>query len=153
MTVDLQAALPHLLPKAIAWAEIRAAETARTGIPLIEPRLAIARSVGVTRPELIRISMVPRLPQPEDAELLLVAQQTGLLGPNMAGLTLGHAIYICHGQDSIRLISHECRHVHQYEQAGSIAAFLPQYLRQIATVGYANAPFEIDARAHELLHV
>jgi hypothetical protein len=105
------------------------------------------------RPELIRVSMVPQLPQPEDPELLLAAQHTGLLGPNMAGLTLGHAIYICHGQDSIRLISHKCRHVHQYELAGSIAAFLPQYLQQIATVGYANAPFEIDAREHEQHYV
>ena len=40
-------------------------------------------------------------------------------------------------------------HVYQYEKAGSIAAFLPQYLQQIAIVGYANAPFEIDAREHE----
>lgn len=153
MNFDLQAALPRLLPKAIAWAEVRAAETARTGIPLNETRVAIARSVGVMRPELIRISMVPQLPQPEDPELLWAAQHTGLLGPNMAGLTLGHAIYIRHGQDSIRLISHECRHVHQYELAGSIAAFLPQYLQQIATVGYANAPFEIDAREHEQHYV
>lgn len=41
---------------------------------------------------------------------------------------------------------------HQYEQAGSIAAFLPRYLQQIVTVGYNNAPFEIDARSHELGH-
>jgi hypothetical protein len=49
-----------------------------------------------------------------------------------------------------RLVSHECRHVYQYETHGSIAAFLPIYLLQIATVGYVNAPFEQDARAHEL---
>jgi hypothetical protein len=149
MVFDLQAALPRLLPKAIAWAEARATETAHTGTALDETRLAIARRVGVVQPELIRIALVSRLPQPDDPELLQAAQLTGLLGPNMAGLTLGYGIYICHGQDSIRLISHECRHVHQYEQAGSIAAFLPIYLQQIATVGYADAPYEIDARAHE----
>ena len=149
MAIDVRAALHSLLPLAIAWAEARAAETALTGIALNEKWLAIARKVGVLRPELVRIALVPRLPQPEDPKLLLAAQHAGLLGPNMAGLTLGYAIYIRHGQDTVRLISHECRHVHQYEQAGSIAAFLPQYLQQIATVGYANAPFEIDARAHE----
>lgn len=153
MVFDLQAALPHLLPKAIAWAEACAAETAHTGIALDETRLAIARRVGVVQPELIRITLVPRLPQPDDPELLQAARLTGLLGPNMAGLTLGYGIYICHGQDSIRLISHECRHVHQYEQAGSIATFLPIYLQQIATVGYPNAPYEIDARAHEQHYV
>jgi hypothetical protein len=48
-----------------------------------------------------------------------------------------------------RLVSHELRHVHQYETAGSIAAFLGVYLAQIATVGYDNAPLEPDAIRHE----
>jgi len=74
---------------------------------------------------------------------------TGLLGPGMVGLTLGYGVYICRGHGTVRLLSHEFRHVYQYERAGSIAAFLPVYLHQIATVGYYNAPFEIDARAHE----
>ena len=50
---------------------------------------------------------------------------------------------------SLRELSHEFRHVYQYEAAGSIAAFLPVYLQQIVAFGYANAPFEADARAHE----
>lgn len=68
----------------------------------------------------------------------------------MAGLTLGYSILICRGHKTRRLLSHELRHVFQYEQHGSIAAFLPVYLMQIATVGYQSAPFEQDARAHEL---
>jgi hypothetical protein len=67
----------------------------------------------------------------------------------MVGLTLGHSIFICRGHQTRRLLSHELRHVHQYEAHGSIAEFLPVYLQQIAEVGYANAPFEIEARAHE----
>ena len=67
----------------------------------------------------------------------------------MVGLTLGHSIYICNGHNSPRLLSHECRHVQQYEQAGSIAAYLPKYLEQIARYGYFDAPYEVDARAHE----
>ncbi len=67
----------------------------------------------------------------------------------MVGLTLGHCIYICLGHNSNRLLSHECRHVHQYEIAGSIATYLPNYLQQIVDFGYEDAPFEVDARAHE----
>ena len=67
----------------------------------------------------------------------------------MVGLTLGYSIFIVRGHMSPRLLSHECRHVYQYETAGSISAFLPVYLQQIATVGYQSAPFEQDARAHE----
>lgn len=52
-------------------------------------------------------------------------------------------------RESVRLVTHELRHVHQYETAGSIAAFLPVYLQQILDYGYAHAPLEMDARAHE----
>ena len=103
----------------------------------------------MANPEKIRLSFVAQLPLPSDPMLRQAALQTGLLGPNMIGLTLGYGIYICHGHNSSRLLSHECRHVHQYEQAGSIAAYLPKYLQQIAQFGYTNAPYEVDARENE----
>ena len=150
MNINLQAVLPVLLPRAIAWAEDRAQEVLATGIALSDSELSLARRVGVSQPERIRISIVRALPLPSDPELQQAALAAGLLGPGMVGLTLGHGIYICAGYKSARLLSHECRHVYQYEQAGSIGAYLPVYLQQIVTVGYQNAPFEIDARAHEL---
>ena len=96
------------------------------------------------------MSYVDEPPLPADPLLRQAALQTGLLGPDMAGLTLGHGIYIRRGCLTALLLSHECRHVHQYEQAGSIAAFLPVYLQQIVRFGYFDAPYEVDGRAHEL---
>jgi hypothetical protein len=150
VTIDLQTALPILLPSAIRWAEARASEVAEYGKQLNENEISIARTVEVTRPELIRISLVDRLPLPEDPQLRAAALQTGLLGPRMVGLTLGYSVFICHGHYSIRLLSHEFRHVCQYERFGLISGFLPVYLQQIVEVGYENASFEIDARAHEI---
>lgn len=147
---DLAAELPRLLPKAIAWAEAEAAAAQIAGVPLSATDIRLARAVGVTRPELVRVVEAPSLPFPADPELAFAARQTGLLGPGMAGLTLGYAVFILATQKSNRLISHECRHVYQYEAAGSIAAFLPAYLQQIVSYGYEGAPFEIDARAHEI---
>lgn len=149
MAFDLLSTLPALAPKAIAWAEAHSSSIAQSGQPLNDALLAVAKSVGVLHPEFIRVAEVSSLPLPEDPDLKQAAIGTGLLGPGMVGLTLGHSIYVCRGHGTIRLLSHEFRHVHQYENAGSIAAFLPVYLHQIATVGYSNAPFEIDARAHE----
>jgi hypothetical protein len=146
---DLATELPKLLPGAIAWAEARSNEILASGETLTDTGLRIARSVGVTHPERIRILEVAQMPLPDDPQLRFAALQTGLLGPNIAGLTLGHGIYIVRGHGSNRLVSHECRHVFQYETAGSIAVFLPVYLQQIAVVGYEHAPLEIDARAHE----
>ncbi|MHB8814961.1 MAG: hypothetical protein ACYDAE_17050 [Steroidobacteraceae bacterium] len=150
---DLQAALPRLLPKAIAWADAQQGHALIHGQPLTARELLLASAVEVRQPERVRITVVPRLPLPTDPELQQAAVQTGLLGPGMIGLTLGFAIFVVEGHLTTRLLSHECRHVRQYEVAGSIGAFLPLYLQQIVTFGYANAPFEVEARKWERDHV
>ena len=150
MPSELQALLPILLPKAIEWVNSQSENILESGSPLNDSGLSLARAVGVARPENIRILVVNKLPLPSDPDLQRVALETGLLGPEMIGVTFGYGIYVCDGHISNRLISHECRHVYQYEVAGSIAAFLPVYLQQIATVGYHDAPLEIDARQHEI---
>jgi len=148
--VDLRRELPKLLPAAIAWAEARAKKASEVGAPLTADEQKVARAVGVAKPELVRIEIVSdRLPMPDDHALQAAAIQAGLLGPGMVGLTLGHSIFICRGHRTRRLLSHELRHVYQYEQHGSIAAFLPVYLSQVLEVGYEDAALEQDARAHE----
>jgi hypothetical protein len=146
MMIDLGKALPQLLPKAIAWAEEQQADILESGVPLSPEQMAMAQAVGVSHPGNIRIKLVDQLPLPQDPELAEGALQTGLIGPNITGLTLFYGIFICRrAQGSRNLIAHECRHVYQYEQRGSIALFLPEYLVQIVRVGYALAPFEQDA--------
>ncbi len=148
--MDLRTELPKLLPLAISWAEAQSREIQLYGFGLPDEVAAVARSVGVARPDIVRIACVRALPLPENAELREAALQTGLLGPNMVGLTLGYGVLVISGHESPRLLSHELRHVHQYEVAGSIAAYLPVYLSQIVEFGYHDAPFERDARAHEI---
>lgn len=147
--IDLAAALPQLLPLAIPWVESQEADALATGRPLTATELALAIAVSVRETTRVRIKLVDQLPQPSHPALRAAADQTGLLGPGMVGVTFGHAVFIRNGCVTNRLVSHELRHVHQYEAAGSIAAFLPEYLRQIVTVGYARAPFELDAQRHE----
>jgi hypothetical protein len=148
-TLDLRTLLPQLLPRAIAWAHRHAQIIAKVGDPLTKAQIQIARQVGVRRPEEIRVLRVAHIPLPEEPALRLAAVETGLLGPDTLGLTLDHGIYAVRGQDSPRLIAHECRHVRQYEVLGSIENFLIIYLQQLAEFGYQDAPLEIDARAHE----
>jgi hypothetical protein len=147
---QVRQALPALLAGAIAWAEARVNKTAEAGEPLSADGREIARRVGVRQPERVRVQMVRTLPMPEDPALQAAALACGLLDPGMAGLTLGHTIFIRRGHNTRRLLSHELRHVHQYEVHGSIAAFLSVYLKQIIDVGYRDAPLELDAAAHEM---
>ena len=147
--VDLRAELPALLPRAVAWAEAASAEAAAAGRPLDRRETALARRVGVRGPERVRVAMVAEMPMPADSALAAAARETGLLGPGTAGLTLGHTILIRRGCETPRLLAHELRHVHQVERAGSLAAFLRDYLGQIVDHGYRDAPLEADARAWE----
>jgi hypothetical protein len=152
MSMNLQTLLPLLMPRAIAWAEAVAADVAARGEALTSSALGDAVAVGVRLPDKIRVLTIEQLPLPEDLELRAAAIQTGLLGPNMIGLTLGYSMLICRGNMKRSVLSHECRHVAQYESAGGIASFLPVYLAAIVQpgVGYWNSPFEQEARAYEL---
>jgi len=146
---DLAAVLPKLLPQAIEWVESHSGGILTSGQPLTAAGITVARAVGVRDPERIRVELVESLPLPDDQVLRDVALQTGLLGPNMAGVTFGYGIYTCKDHISNRLLTHECRHVFQYESAGSIAAFLPVYLQEIIENGYFECSFEVDARQYE----
>lgn len=148
--MNLQTLLPLLVPKAIAWAQEQSHLILRSGVSLNEKGTALATHVGVAKPGLVRIQYVSELPMPEDSLLREIANATGLIGPNMAGITLGYGIFIVERHADIRLISHELRHVQQYESFGGIEAFMPAYLAQIASVGYHDAPLEQDARNHEV---
>ena len=150
MSNNLAALLPPLLPRAIEWANARSNHILANGEPLDSTGLQLAAAVGVVNAAAVRVLSVAELPLPGDPDLRSVALQTGLLGPGMIGLTLGYGIYVRDGYADERLLSHECRHVYQYEIAGSIEEFLPVYLQQVVTCGYHNAPFELDARAHEI---
>ena len=150
MTVDLHTVLRSLMPKAIVWAEAQAQFIAEHGVALTDAQCALAKRVGVRNPERIRIAEVSQLQPPADPQLYAAAMATGLFAPGIVGMTFGYGIYVLQGHATPRLLSHELRHVQQYEHAGAIARFLPVYLGQIVDCGYRNAPYEMDARAHEI---
>jgi hypothetical protein len=142
--------LPQLVPLAVEWAERVSSDGAAAGRELDEAGLRIARGVGVSRPGQVRIATPDAMPFPDHPMLREAAIRTGMLGPTMAGLTLGYTIFVRPGALTVRLLSHELRHVAQYEAAGSIAAFLSAYLGQVVHFGYGDAPYEVDARSHEV---
>ncbi|MCA8089303.1 hypothetical protein LGM65_00135 [Burkholderia anthina] len=147
--IDLADILPSVLPDAVAWAAAQAGHGLAEGLPPTPAQAGDARAVGVAQPERVRIVVADRLPFPDTPALGAIARDTGLLSPGTIGLTLGHAVFVLRGHDMRRLLTHEFRHVHQYEAAGSIGAFLARYLHEIATVGYHDASLEVDARQHE----
>lgn len=150
VSAQIPAELPVLAPRAVAWALRMEADSLQRGTPLSPGLQQLAREVGVRDVARVRIVVVDRIPLPDEAPLKAAAQQVGLSQESASGLTLGYAIYARRGeQDDARLLSHELRHVAQYEAAGGIAAFLARHLEDLVRVGYEDSPYEVDARAHE----
>lgn len=143
----LRALLPLVAPLVAAWVRAHERKILTRGEPLAPHEAAIARAAGVREPQRIRVLRVQRVPIPAARALAWLARRTGLPGPDVDGMTLGHGIYLCTQVGApARLLAHECRHVFQYERAGSVGAFIAAYLREVAAFGYHDAPLEAEAR-------
>lgn len=137
-----------LIHKAVSWAKEHSQRIVQNGEPLDVMELETAIKTGVAHPERVRIFVVETIPFPEERELQKTANEFNLLGEDTAGLTLGYGIYVRTGCYTSSLLAHEFRHVYQYERAGSIDAFIYEYIHQIFKYGYHLAPLEIDTREH-----
>jgi len=139
----------ELMPLVIAWLLDIESNILANGVPLNEIETRDAVSVGVQRPEKIRILAVDNMSVPQNPVLQQAGRETGLLSDTTAGRTVGYGIEIIKGESSRRLLRHEFRHVFQYEQAGSLQTFVTEYIQSVLTDGYHNSIFERDARAVE----
>lgn len=147
---DLRHAMQVAIPLAVAWAQEQESIILDTGVQLSPELIEIARKVGVQRPDLVRVRLVPQLPQPNNPILLVLAKTVQLITPNTAGITFQHGIYIRQDcANELRLHAHELAHVGQYERLGGIQPFMHKYCQQLATAGYHNAPMEVEARKAE----
>ena len=147
--MDRQALLAQfeaLLPLAVEWAAAEEDRALRQGIGLSEHEMADAKLAGVREPQCVRLLRVEEIPVPTHPQLRAAADAIHFLTPETRGLTLRYAIFVrwdCWGER--HLIAHELAHTAQYERFGSILAFLRQYLTECLTIGYANAPMELEA--------
>jgi len=147
---ELAARVPVLASLAADWAERYAAESIAAGTPLDSRQAAIARQVGVRDPSRVRIRVVEELPAPTEPRLVAAAGRIGLMPQAASGMTLGYAVILRRGAEAdLRLLSHELRHVAQYEEHGGIRPFLAEHIGHLLQFGYEDSPFERDARAHE----
>ena len=139
--------LPALFPHVVSWIKDLDKRARETGGALSPLEQKLARSVGVARPEDVRILSVPQIPLPTHPRIRQLAQQIGLLTSDTGGLTAIRGVIVqLTYTNNPRLLAHEFAHVEQYERFG-IEAFLWEYIQQLAKYGYQSAPFEIEAEA------
>lgn len=158
LAAELQCPAPRAQPaesaqvtaRAIEWAQGEESAALRAGKPLPAQLQAIAKGNGVKLPQNIRLVVVDEIPLPREQPLAGAAARLGLASSWAAGLTLGYAVFVARGYEADpRILSHELRHVAQYEACGGIPRFLGVHLADMLERGYQDSRFEVDARAHE----
>ncbi len=138
--------LELLLPLAAEWAVEQEAKILREGIPLSSVEIDDARAAGVKKPETVRVLPVDEIPAPQHPLLKAAMAGIQLLTGTARGLTFQYGIFIrsdC--REDRHVVAHELVHTSQYERLGGILPFLRQYIFDCFTVGYAQAPLEIEA--------
>jgi hypothetical protein len=149
--MDRQAAieqLEELLPLAAQWAAEQERRVLCEGVCLSKIELADAKAIGVRNPERVRLLRVDAIPVPVHPMLRAAAASINFLTAAPRGLALDYGIFIRtdHWRDRA-LIAHELVHTAQFQRLGGILPFLQTYIFQCATVGYPNAPLELEAVA------
>lgn len=138
--------LDELLPLAAQWAADQERRVLCEGVSLSDTEMADAKAIGVRNPERVRLLRVENVPVPAHPMLRAAAASMNFLTAKPSGLALEYGIFI--RADCWRdrgLIAHELVHTAQYQRLGGILPFLQTYIYQCATVGYRNAPLELEA--------
>lgn len=142
------AQLEELLPIAVQWAADQERRVLCEGVGLSEIEMADAQAIGVRNPERVRLLRVEMIPVPAHPMLRAAAASINFLTAAPRGLALAYGIFVRADQWRDReLIAHELVHTAQYQRLGGLLPFLQTYIYQCATVGYSNAPLEVEAVA------
>ena len=140
--------IEDLLPIAAQWATEQERWVLCEGVRLNEIEMADAKAIGVRNPERVRLLRVEMVPVPVHPMLKAAAASMNFLTAAPRGLALNYGVFVRADYWRDRaLIAHELVHVLQYHRLGGVLPFLQTYICQCATVGYPNAPLELEAIA------
>lgn len=145
----IAARVAALQPGATAFVDDSDRGIRERGRPLTPDEIVLARSVGVARPEEVRVLVADPFIAPRDPAFAVEARRLGIGDPSEGGRTTGHGIQVKPKYAASRwILAHELTHVGQYERLGT-AGFVHEYLAELLMVGYARAPLESAAHANE----
>ena len=142
---DVTEKIARIFPRALSWYETMEADYYSRGCALSTREIMVARQLGVSKPESVRVVVLEAFPMPSDPELLIEAERYGFGSPLEAGRTNGYVIMLKPwvAQDAI-VLTHELVHVSQLDRLGR-EAFVRRYLIEMEVLGYARSPLELEA--------
>ncbi|OCQ23613.1 hypothetical protein A7985_06625 [Pseudoalteromonas luteoviolacea] len=137
-----------LLPQYIEWAYTVEEKGLMAGKSLSDRELSLAKEIGITNPEKIKIVYVEEVPFPhENFALKTLGEALGFIGEGIINnaQVFGYTIYVRNGFDLNKpKLAHELVHVLQMERMG-LDNVVTQHFSDLAQYGYNNAPLEVEA--------
>jgi hypothetical protein len=126
------------------------------GRPLTVMESMLAEQADVRHPELVRVLVLPSVPEPKSAVLREKLQQLGILRliARAKGSAKGYGIVLTtSGAKSPGVIAHELVHVGQYERFDGIEGLMRYHLPDLEANGYRDSELEGEAyrRALEII--
>ena len=142
---ELLAKIDHLLPRALNWLETVEKDYHRQGRSLSLQEIAVAHRIGVARPEEVRVVVLETFSMPTDSELRAEAQRFGYVGQREGGRTVGYVVMLKpQVAQNATVLAHELVHISQVDRLGR-KGLLRRYFIEMAVVGYARSPLELEA--------
>ena len=143
--MEIRAKQDRLTPLALEWLNETETNLLKSGQPLSDADVAMARTVGVQQPERVRVVILAKFPVPENDDLLTEARKYGLGSEAEGGRTMGYVIILKKKYADERwILAHELVHVAQQEQMGK-ETFIRRFIAERELIGYRRMPLELEA--------
>ena len=138
--------LDLLTPLALQWVNEIEQKYVNTGRSLNKEELQMARSLGVSQPEKVRVIVLKSFPDPGNNFLLLQTKNYGLGASSEGGRTMGNIIMLkAQHKDKRWLMARELAHIVQQEKMGR-NAYVRRFIAEYEIVGRQRSPLELEAR-------
>lgn len=147
-SIEVRAKQDMFAPLVLKWIDEVEANFLQKGRPLSESETDMARSLGVSHPERVRVAVLAEFPMPTDKILRVEAVSFGIGKPNVGGLTLGYVIFLKPKYQHKRwILAHELMHVVQQERMGR-KAFIRRYIVENEIMGSRHRPMPLEMEAN-----
>ena len=118
-STDIKDKVAAVLPDFLAEDRVIEQAVFKMGRPLDERETQIARLVGVSHPEKVRIAVVRNIPLKGRAEAIQRYAGLASLDVTIKALAAGYGIVFAKGNETdIEILAHELVHVRQFEEYG-----------------------------------
>jgi len=142
---EVREKLEILAPLTLQWYDEIEHQYLAKGRTLTADELSMAHTIGVARPEKVRVIILKDFPYPAHQALKMHTKNYGMGSSAESGRTMGNIIMLkAHRKDERWLLAYELAHIAQQEKMGR-----PAYVRRVITeyelVGRNRSPLELDA--------